>query len=162
MAFGFLGFLGARSRHRGYVMPVVVMAFAGFVKHNIIAMPVTAFAWLGMNRRHEALKCLCVAAVVIVIGIAICYVRFGHDFLLKIVAPRHYSVKKAIRSYKDLQWVLVGLIACICNGCAMWRYANVRLCSGLIAIALAAFFVQRTGDGVWVNAQFDLVIAVAI
>jgi len=32
MTFGFLAFLGARSRGRGYVMPVVVMAFAGFVK----------------------------------------------------------------------------------------------------------------------------------
>src|SRR5215831_5767974 len=143
-------------------MAVLVMALAGFVKHNIIAMPLTAFAWLGVNRRREAAKCLGVAAVVIVIGIAICYVSFGREFFLIILAPRHYSVKKAIRSYKDLQWVLVGLIACICNGCAMWRDPNVRLCSGLIAIALAAFFLQRTGDGVWTNAQFDLVIAVAI
>jgi hypothetical protein len=58
MAFGFLAFLGARSRDRGYVMPFLVMAFAGFVKHNIIAMPLTAFAWLGMSRRREALKCV--------------------------------------------------------------------------------------------------------
>ena len=162
MAFGFLAFLGARSRDRGYVMPVLVMAFAGFVKHNIIAMPLTAFAWLAMNRRREALKCLCVAAVVIVTGIAICYVSFGRDFFLNILAPRHYSLKKAIRSYKDLQWVSVGLVACVCNGCARWHDRSVRLCTGLIAIALAAFFLERTGDGVWTNAQFDLVIAVAI
>src|SRR5215468_2131708 len=109
MTFGFLAFLDARSRDRGYVMPFLVMALAGFVKHNIIAMPLTAFAWLGMNRKLEALKCLYVAAVVIVTGIAICYVSFGRDFFLNILAPRHYSVKKAIRSYKDLKWVLVGL-----------------------------------------------------
>jgi hypothetical protein len=162
MAFGFLAFLGARSRDRGYVMPVVVMVFAGFVKHNIIAMPLTAFAWLGMNRRREALKCLCVAAVVIVTGVAICYVSFGRDFFLNIFAPRHYSLKKAIRSYKDLQWVLVGLVVCVCNGFVRWRDQSVRLCSLLIAIALAAFFLQRTGEGVWTNAQFDLVIAIAI
>ena len=143
-------------------MPILVMAFAGFVKHNIIAMPLTAFAWLAMNRRREALKCLCVAAVVIVIGIAICYVSFGRDFFLNILAPRHYSLKKAIRSFKDLQWVFVGLVACVCNGCARWHDRSVRLCTGLIAIALAAFFLERTGDGVWTNAQFDLVIAVAI
>src|SRR5215470_2539525 len=77
MAFAFLAFLIARSNDRGYVWPVLVMAFAGFVKHNIIAMPLTAFAWLGMNRRREALKCLCAAIVVIVAGIAICYVSFG-------------------------------------------------------------------------------------
>jgi hypothetical protein len=162
MAFGFLAFLGARSRDRGYVMPVLVMAFAGFVKHNIIAMPLTAFAWLAMNRRREALKCLCAAIVVIVAGIAICYVSFGRDFFLNILAPRHYSFQNASGSYQDLQWVSVGLLACVFNGFARWRDQSVRLCSVLIAIALAAFFLQKTGDGVGINAQFDLVIAVAI
>jgi len=162
MAFGFLGFLGARSKDRGYVMPVLVMALAGFVKHNIIAMPLTAFAWLGVNRRREALKCLGVAAMVIVIGTAICYVSFGRDFFFNIFAPRQCSLVKAIRSYKALQWIAPGLIACVCNGWARWRDQNVRLSSVLIAIALAAFFLQRTGAGVWTSAQFDLVIAVAI
>jgi hypothetical protein len=57
---------------------------------------------------------------------------------------------------------VVGLVACVCNGCARWHDRSVRLCTGLIAIALAAFFLERTGAGVWTNAQFDLVIAVAI
>jgi len=41
------------------------MALAGFVKHNIIAMPLTAFLWLGLHRRREAVKCFCVAAIAI-------------------------------------------------------------------------------------------------
>src|SRR6516225_11835857 len=53
MAFGFLGFLVARSRDRGYIGPVVVMALTGFVKQNVIAMPLTALTWLGLNRRLE-------------------------------------------------------------------------------------------------------------
>src|SRR5215470_15922511 len=162
MTFGFLAFLDARSRDRGYVMPFLVMALAGFVKHNIIAMPLTAFVWLGMNRKLEALKCLCAAIVVLVTGIAICYLSFGRDSFLNIFAPRHYSLEKAIASYKDLQWLSVGLVACVCNACASWRDRSVRLCSALIAIALAAFFLQRTGEGVWTSAQFDLVIASAI
>ena len=162
MSFGFLAFLGARSKDRGYVMPVLVMAFAGFVKHNIIAMPLTAFVWLGVNRRREAVKCLGVAALVIVTGTAICYLLYGRDFFLNIFAPREYSLKKAIRSYKDLQWIVVGLVVCVFNGWARWRDQGVRLCSVLIATALAAFFLQRAGAGVWTNAQFDLLIAVAI
>src|SRR6476620_683392 len=72
MAFGFLWFLIARSNDRGYVGPVLVMALAGFVKHNIIAMPVTGFLWLGLHRRREAVKCFCVAAIAIMFGTAIC------------------------------------------------------------------------------------------
>src|SRR5437868_6173545 len=52
MAFGFLWFLSARSNDRGYIGPVLVMAFAGFVKHNIIAMPLTSFLWLCLHPRR--------------------------------------------------------------------------------------------------------------
>src|SRR6516165_11485410 len=72
MSFAFLGFLVARSNDRGYVGPILVMALAGFVKHNIIAMPLTAFLWLSIHRRREAAKCFCVAAIAIMVGTAIC------------------------------------------------------------------------------------------
>src|SRR5215468_8161092 len=104
MAFGFLGFLVARSRDRGYVGPVVVMALSGFVKHNIIAMPLTALAWLGLNRRREFGKCVCAAAVVIVTGTAICYALYGQAFFFNMLSPRHYSVKRSLHSYQELQW----------------------------------------------------------
>jgi Dolichyl-phosphate-mannose-protein mannosyltransferase len=162
MAFGFLGFLVARSRDGGYVGPVLVMALAGFVKHNIIAMPLTAFLWLGLNRRREAVKCLCVAVIAIAMGTMICYAAFGRNFFLNIVSPRQYSVKTALHGFGDLQWVSVGLVACVCNGWARWRDPSVRLCSCLIAIALGLYFLQKTGAGVDLNAQFDLVIAVAM
>ena len=162
MAFGFLWFLVARSRDRGYVEAVLVMALAGFAKHNIIAMPLTAFLWLALNRRGEAVKCVCVAAIAIAAGITLCYGFFGRDFFFNLLSPRNYSVKRAFHSFVDLEGVSVGLIACICNACARWRDPNVRLCSCLIAIALASFFLQKTGAGVDINAQFDLVIAVAM
>jgi hypothetical protein len=162
MAFGFLGFLIARSRDRGYVGPVVVMALTGFVKHNIIAMPLTALVWLGLKRRREFGKCVGAAAVVIVTGTAICYALYGRAFFFNMLSPRHYSVKRSLHGFQDLQWISVGLLACACNGWVSWRNPNVRLCSCFITVALASFFLQRTGAGVDLNAQFDLVIAVSI
>jgi hypothetical protein len=161
MAFGFLGFLIARSNDRGYVGPVLVMALAGFVKHNIIAMPVTVFLWLALFRRREAVKCFCVAAIAIMIGTAICYALFGENFFLNILSPRHYSLKRALRSFQELEWVSVGLVACLYNAWACRRDVNVQLCSCLIAIALGSYFLQKGGAGVDINAQFDLVMAVA-
>ena len=162
MAFGFLWFLIARSNDRGYVGPIVVMALAGFVKHNIIAMPLTTFLWLGLNRRREFVKCFCVAAIVLIIGTAICYALFGRNFFLNILSPRHYSLNKARYAFEDLEWVSVGLLACLYNAWARRNDANVQLCSCLIAIALGSYFLQKGGAGVDINAQFDLVIAVAI
>ena len=162
MAFGFLGFLIARSNDRGYVGPVLVMALAGFIKHNVIAMPFSALLWLGLYRRREAVKCFCVAAIAILTGIAVCYALFGSNFFLNILSPRHYSLKYELGAVKDLEWVSVGLLACLCNAWAGPRDASVRLCSCLIAIALGSYFLQKSGSGVDINAQFDLVIAVAM
>ena len=162
IAFGFLGFLIARSNDREYIWPVLVMAFAGFIKHNVIAMPLTVFLWLGLHRRREAVKCFCVAGIAIITGIAVCYALFGSNFFLNILSPRHYSLKGELSALRDLEWVSVGLLACLCNAWARRRDASVRLCSSLIAIALGSYFLQRSGAGVDINAQFDLVIAVAM
>jgi len=162
MACGFLGFLRARSNDRGYVGPVLVMALAGFIKHNIIAMPLTAFMWLGLYRPREAVKCFCVAATAIIAGTAICYALFGQNFFLNILSPRHFLLNTSPHVFGDLEWVSVGLLACLYNAWARRHDANVQLCSSLIAIALLSYFVQECGDGVGINAQFDLVIGVAI
>src|SRR5215470_7501413 len=162
MAFGFLGFLIARSNDRGYIWPVLAMAFAGFIKHNVIAMPLTVFLWLGLHRRREAVKCFCVAGIAIITGIAVCYALFGSNFFLNILSPRHYSLKGELSALRDLEWVSVVLLACLYNAWARRHDASVQLCSSLIAIALLSYFLQECGAGVAINAQFDLVIAVAM
>jgi len=58
--------------------------------------------------------------------------------------------------------VSVGLVACLYNAWACRRNARVQLCSCLIAIALGLDLLQKSGAGVDINAQFDLVIAVAM
>ena len=148
MIFGFLGFLIARSNDRGYVGPILVMALAGFVKHNIIAMPLTAFLWLGLRCRREALKCFCIAAIAMITGTALCYAFFGRNFFLNILSPRQYSLKRALHIFGELEWVSVGLLACLYNAWARRHDARVQLCSCLIAIALCSYFLQRGGAGV--------------
>jgi Dolichyl-phosphate-mannose-protein mannosyltransferase len=162
MAFGFLGFLIARSNDRGFVGPVLVMVLAGFVKHNVIAMPLTAFLWLGLHRRREAVKCLWVATIAVITGMAICYALFGRNFFLNILSPRRYSLMWELSSLRDLEWVSVGLLACVYNAWARRRDDSVQLCSCFIGIALASDFLQKTGAGVYINAQFDLIITVAM
>ena len=81
---------------------------------------------------------------------------------MNILSPRHDSLKRAFRILGELEWVSVGLLACLYNAWARRRDASVQLCSCLIAIALGSYFLQKSGAGVDINAQFDLVIAVAM
>jgi hypothetical protein len=67
-----------------------------------------------------------------------------------------------LSSLRDLEWVSVGLLACVYNAWARRRDDGVQLCSCFIGIALASNFLQKTGAGVYNNAQFDLIIAVAM
>ena len=43
-------FLAREARGRSAVPPVLAMAVAGFYKHNIVAVPVTALLWLPAAR----------------------------------------------------------------------------------------------------------------
>ena len=54
------------------------------------------------------------------------------------------------------------MLACLYNAWARRHDTSVQLCSWFIAIALASYFLQKGGAGVDINAQFDLVIAVAM
>src|SRR5436190_12940031 len=95
-------------------------------------------------------------------GIAICYALFGWNFFFNILTPRHYSLKRAVHIFGELEWVSVGLVICLYNAWVRRRDVNVQLCSYFIAIALGSYFLQKSGAGVDINAQFDLVIAVAM
>ena len=163
MAFGFLGFLGATARDRGYVAPILVMAIAGFIKHNIIAMPLTAFVWLAICRPHQIVKCVAVAGVAVVIAFVACFAMFGPDFFTNMLCPRTYSLKLVlVDAAGSLRWVAIGLAAWAYVGWTRRTEPGVQLCNLFFGIALAAFLLQQAGSGVGKNAVFDLVIAVSI
>lgn len=162
MAFGFVGFLTALKRDRGYLAPILLMAFAGFIKHNIIALPMTAFVWLTFSRPREALKCFSAAAVLVVIGFGLCFASFGRDFFTNMLFSREYSWTRALKGIGDLKYLEVALIASLLVGWTKRHDRGVQICCLLMGIAAVTFFLQKTGAGVDANAQFDLIIAVSM
>ena len=162
MAFGFLTFLDATARDRGYTAPILVMVFAGFIKHNIIAIPLAAFVWLAIRRPRQIAKCVALAVVAVVIGFVGCFALFGPDFFANMLCPRSYSLKPALEAVGRLRWVAIGLVAWAYVGWMKRAEPGVQVCSIFIGISLAVFLLQETGSGVDVNAVFDLVIAVSI
>ena len=162
MAIGFAGFLRAEFANRSCLAPILLMAFAGFVKHNIIAMPLTAFVWLAVQRPREAVKCALIAGVAVAAGFALCYAFYGHDFFTNFAFARQYSWIRTFHTWDDIKSLFVPLAASVIAGCFCWRERGSRFSLLFIAIALGADTLQRTGAGVDQNAAFDLVIAASV
>jgi hypothetical protein len=162
MAFGFLGFLKAIKRDRGYLWPLLVMLLAGFLKHNIIAMPVVAFAWLALHRPRRFIPCSAIALAAMILGFAFCHVAYGPDFWMNMRAPRTYHLYTVLEGLAQLQWIAVGLVAWLYVGIALRAVPAVKLCNLWIAVSFAVFLLQKAGEGVADNAMFDLTIAVSV
>jgi len=162
MTAGFAAFLRAEAKDRSCLAPILLMGFAGFVKHNIIAMPLTAFLWLGFHRPREAVKCAAVAGVGVALGFALCFALYGREFFANMLFSRQYSWKLSLQAARDLKPLVVALAASIALGWAQWRDRGVRLCLLFIVAALGADFMQRSGAGVDLNAGFDLMIAASL
>jgi hypothetical protein len=76
--------------------------------------------------------------------------------------PRAMVWKHSFGALGHLQWLAVGLAGSLYLGITRRHDESVRLCSLLIVLGLVSFFVQKAGDGVANNAQFELVFAVSI
>lgn len=162
MSFGFLLFLRARNLDSSLVWPVIIMVVAGFFKHNIVAMPLTLFLWLALTNRKQMIQLGLLAALAIAGGFLACYVVYGHAFLENLLAPRVTRWQRALNAIGHLQWVSVALVTWCYVGFTRRTESNANLCSLLIAVSFVNFFLQKTGEGVAHNAQFDLLIALAI
>ena len=142
--------------------PILLMALAGFWKHNIIAIPATALAWLWLRHGWRAWRPTAVGVAAAVIGLAICIAVYGDAFLVNLLTPRPYRIKRAIDGIGRAQWIIPALVIW-----ALWAWGErktvaARFTGLYIGIALAAFIVQWGGEDILDNAQFDLVIATAV
>jgi hypothetical protein len=155
-------FLHREARGRSAVPPILAMAAAGFYKHNIIAVPVTALAWLALKDWRRAMAPAVIGAVAAALGLAICVAVYGDVFLANLLTPRPYRLMRAINGLGRLQWILPALVLW-----GIWIAAEpasraARFTKVFVAVGFAAFVAQWSGEAVLDNAQFDLVIATAV
>jgi hypothetical protein len=142
--------------------PILLMALTGFWKHNIIAIPATALAWLWLRDGWRAWRPTAVGAVAAILGLAICVAVYGDAFVANLLTPRPARLMRAIHGIGRSQWILPALAIW-----AIWAWRErttfaARFTALYIGIGSAAFLVQWTGEDILDNAQFDLVIATAV
>ena len=162
MGAGLVWFL---SRWRAGVSPtraLLLMVLAGFWKHNIIAIPVTAIAWLFISRSRFAVRATVASGAACLFGIGCCVVVFGTDFVPNLLAHRDYALSHLIGRIGHLQWSALALVIF-----AGWAIDNrqsdaARFTALHVGAALVACLLQWFGHGVGLNAEFDLILALAI
>jgi hypothetical protein len=162
MGIALVWFMAREARGEGVELPILLMVFAGFIKHNIVVIPATTMLWLVLCDWRRALQPILVGVLGAGLGLLICIAVFGDAFLLNLLATRYYRFLRVLENVGRLQWVLPAMIVW-----AIWAWharntAAARFTALYIGIGLFFYFVQWAGEGVVDNAQFDLVIAVAI
>ena len=158
-----LVWLLSRCRNGASPTPaLLLMVVAGFWKHNMVAIPVTAILWLFVIRSRFAVSATVTSAAACIIGIACCVLIFGGDFLANLLAVRQYALSNVIANIGHLQWTALALLIW-----AGWAFGNgkseaARFTALHIGVSLVACLLQWLGHGVGLNAEFDLILALGI
>ncbi|MDI3563925.1 hypothetical protein [Bradyrhizobium sp. Arg816] len=140
---------------------LLLMVVAGFWKHNNVAIPLTALAWLHLVRSKYAYRSTLASAEAVVVGLAACIVVFGANFIPNLLATRQYAWSNVIGNIGHLQWSALALLIW-----AAWavfdRSQSSKFTALHIGFGLSTCIVQWLGHGVFGNAEFDFLFALAI
>ena len=163
MIVGFFLFLRSMERDANYWLPLLIIVIAGFFKHNIITLPLSAMLGLVLWRRWRALRfSLLFSGVLVALGLACCYGYYGDDFFHNFLTPRSWMPEKTMDALGDLHSLVIGIFLWLLIVSRERQQKSVQLITIMMILALLVGFVQRLGSGVFVNAQFDLVMTISI
>lgn len=162
MVWGLVWLVHRRARGRTPDPAILLMVVAGFYKHNLLAVPVSAFFWLALSDRSAAVRAALVGAGAAALGLAICFLFYGSAFIQSLLMARTYSFVVAVEGLGRLQWIAPALIIFIVWAFHQRRGPAVKFCALFVAIAFIFHFIQKLGAGVADNAQFELTVATAV
>ncbi|MEH2519015.1 hypothetical protein V1279_004588 [Bradyrhizobium sp. AZCC 1610] len=162
MGAALVWFLQRWQRQASPTPALLLMVISGFWKHNNVAIPLASLAWLYVDRSRYSHRALAVSTVAVLVGLAACVVVFGPNFIPDLLAPRQYAWSNILGQIGHLQWSALALVIW-----AAWAFFDrgsqaARFTALHIGLALAACILQWFGHGVFGNAEFDLILALAI
>ncbi|GAC1627140.1 MAG: hypothetical protein NVS4B4_10440 [Bradyrhizobium sp.] len=152
----------ARDRAGKSATPaLLLMVVGGFWKHNMIGIPLTAVAWLFLNHGKQAVRPVAMSALAAGAGLIVCGGIFGKEFFENLLVARKYSLGQVVANIGHLQWSAPAFIIW-----AIWASTNRSVAARFtmlhVLISLFACLLQWFGDGVFGNAEFDLILALGI
>jgi hypothetical protein len=129
-----------------------------FVKHNLLALPLAAAAWLMLLDRRAGLAFLLWGMAFVLAGAVAFQLAFGTSLLGQLASARLSSISNVITAVSHLWWAVLPGVAIA----GLWPDRSALLCSLYAAFALVLGLVFAAGDGVDANGFFDLAIALSL
>ncbi len=148
---------------RADLLAALLFAVALFVKHNLIAMPLAAAAWLSLYDRRRALRFVAASAVSAVAGLIAFRLAYGSDLFVHLASPRLYSLgllQAGIRNW--LVWSVVPLALAAALAVFYRRDKHVAFCALYAITAIASGAAFAGGAGVDTNVFFDADMALSL
>ncbi|WP_173584841.1 hypothetical protein [Acetobacter musti] len=153
------------------VATAALMVLAGMVKHNVLSWPAAVTFWLGagaLTRRDgESWRRLCVWLVggfgFAALAVGLCVLAFGPVFLTDLLHhPRVISPALVLGGARRTSEILsLGLVALTLAGSGA-RIRNGGLLAWAAFCSIVWSLIQRTGEGVTLNAWFEPLIVLSI
>jgi hypothetical protein len=162
MGAGLVWFLVRDRDRRSALAPLLLMVAAGFWKHSIIAIPLTAVVWLLLRNGKVAVRPVLASAVAAGAGLLLCTAIYGRAFSDNLFATREYAFAHVVGHIGHLQWFAIAFVIWGCWAWSARTSAAARFTVLHVAIGFATCILQWFGHGVGRNAEFDLVIALGI
>jgi hypothetical protein len=162
MGAALVWFLARDKAGKSSYLPLLLMVAGGFWKHNLLAIPMTAIAWLIINTGRRAALPILVSGLACLAGLGVCLTLFGSDFIGNLLANRQYALANVLTNIGHLQWSALALAIW-----AAWAVFNrdsraARFTALHIGLGLLVCIMQWFGHGVSGNAEFDLILALGI
>jgi hypothetical protein len=129
---------------------------------NNVAIPLTALSRLYRDRSRYANRATLMSAGAALIGLAACVTIFGPAFIPDLLAIRQHGLANVIGNIGHLQWSALALL--IWDAWALCDSSSItaRFTALHIGLGLGASILQWFGHGVSSNAEFDLILALAV
>jgi hypothetical protein len=139
------------------LVAALVFAASLFLKHNLLALPLAAAAWLFGRDRRQAWRFLACGFTATGLGLILFRLSYGANLLALLGSPRLFSLANIQSGVSHLWWAVLPLAAL-----AVLRGPWKGFCLNYAGFALFFGLIFSAGDGVDTNAFFDLAIACAL
>lgn len=163
MTAAYVFFVRRRTPHTAFLPLAILICLGGFIKHNLLSLPVAVSVYLLAVDRRAFYRWLLIAGSLLAVALGISAMLFGSHFFDSLLAPRSFSVTKLCSMSSNtlfslrLPLAVWLLCAAVDRNRPMMRF-NVFF----VIVAAMTGVVMSGGVGVDENAFFELAIGLSI